>query len=54
MAYAFKHLKHPSGSIDFITADSLRRALNVYDFKDVPDHIVTLMMEMAVDGGAAG
>ena len=45
--YAFRRLKHPASTIDFITVDSLRRALNVYDVKDVSDKVLTIMMEMA-------
>ena len=42
--YGFKHLKHPAESIDFITEDSLRRALNQNNFHDIPDNIVSVMM----------
>ena len=45
--YAFRRLKHPEESIEFITVDSLRRALNIYDVKNVTDEVLTLMMEIA-------
>ena len=45
--HCFKRIKHPSESIDFITEDSLRRALNVHDIEGVNDRVLTIMMEMA-------
>ena len=45
--YSFRRLKHPSENIDFITVDSLRKALINYDITDISDRVVLLMMEMA-------
>ena len=39
--YAFKRIKHPSESIEFITEDSLRRALNIYDIRNVSNEVLT-------------
>ena len=43
--YSFDRIKHPE--VEFITADSLRKALYAYDVKAVDDATLQQMMTMA-------